>query len=142
MELSAIEKTALAGFLILGDADAAYCCINHDSNATGENLHRMALRWLRKAESKDFIDSQRAILQSKAIKAVTDENDLTVRDNLLKELQIQYRAATTPKEKTDILARIADIQQMKKVEQAEEQKRVFFYLPKKECEGCPFFNAE
>lgn len=138
--LSAIEKTALAGFLILGDADAAYCCINHDSSATGENLHRMALRWLRRAESKEFIDSQRAILQSKATKKETaDPTDLTDRDNLLRELIIQYRSETTPKLKADILTKISDILNFKKLQDLkDEEKRVYYYLPRLECEGCPF----
>ena len=139
-DLSAIEKTALAGYLLLGDADAAYQCINHDSTATGENLHRMALRWLRQPKSKDFLDSQRAILQSKATKKeAADPTDLTDRDNLLRELIIQYRSETTPKLKADILTKISDILNFKKLQDLkDEEKRVYYYLPRLECEGCPF----
>lgn len=137
--LSPIEKVALSGYLLTNDIDSSYECVNHDSNAMPDIRHRMALRWLRSEKCKNYLDDQRAILQNKAISTVTDDNDLTDRSNLLRELQVQYRAASTPKEKSDILSRIADIQQMKKLQDAKEQEQlVHFYLPRPECEGCPF----
>lgn len=67
-----------------------------------------------------------------------DTPDLTDRDNLLRELQLQYRTATDPKSKADILNKIADICKMKQAETpTEEEDRVHYYLPMK-CGICPY----
>jgi hypothetical protein len=147
-ELTMGEKTILAGFMIVGDADAAYKLLNPDSKSDSGIFHKMALRWVRQPNCKKFLDAQRLLLSDIAKKEYKelrkeypDDLDLTDRNNLLNELQLQYRAAGSVKEKSDILARIADITRMKQLDdKAEQEERVHFYLPLKECENCPHKN--
>jgi hypothetical protein len=145
-ELNQSEKTVLAGYLLIGDIDAAYRLLNPDSKSDDAIFHRMALRWVRQPNCKKFLDAQRLLLSDRAKKEYnelkkSDPNDLdlTDRNNLLNELQLQYRAAGSIKEKSDILARIADITRMKQLDdKAEQEERVHFYLPRKECSNCPY----
>jgi uncharacterized protein (DUF924 family) len=147
-ELSMSERTALAGYLLIGDVDAAYRLLNPDSKSDDVIFHRMALRWVRQPNCKKYLDAQRLLLSDRAKKEYQElrkedpnDLDLTDRNNLLNELQLQYRAAGSVKEKSDILARIADITRMKQLDdKAEQEERVHFYLPLKECENCPHKN--
>lgn len=145
-ELNLSEKTALAGYYLVGDIDAAYKLINQNSDATDEMFHRMAKRWVRQNKCAKYIQDLSAIQTGRAEKELSKKdkygidknNDLTDKNVLLRELQIQYRAAGTAKEKSDILVKIADIQQMKKtMELSEKEERVHYYLPLLECEHCP-----
>ena len=61
-ELNQSEKTVLAGYLLIGDIDAAYRLLNPDSKSDDAIFHRMALRWVRQPNCKKFLDAQRLLL--------------------------------------------------------------------------------
>jgi hypothetical protein len=144
-ELSQIEKTALAGYMIVGDEDAAYQCVNPDSKSDKIIFHRMSLRWLRDKRCVSFMNDQRTLMQARArkelekqIKSNPSGKDLTNKGNVIEELQVLYNAETNAKAKSDILMKIADLERMKQETPKEEEERVHYYLPRKECENCPY----
>jgi hypothetical protein len=148
-ELSQIEKTALAGYMVIGDIDAAYSCINKNSKANGEMFHKMALKWSRNELCKKFMDNQRVLNEKKARDEYEDKikkqkgdpktigKDLTDKQNVITELQILYNAEGNSKTKSDILMKIADLERMKNESPKEEENRVHYYIPLKQCEHCP-----
>ena len=148
-ELSPIEKVALCGYLLTNDIDSSYKCIHKDSKASIEIQHRMALRWLRDPKCTAFLSQQRTLLEKKAreeleraIKENPHGKDLTDKGNVIQELQILYSAETNAKVKADILMKIADLERMKQETPKEQEELVHFYLPRPECEGCPFSKEE
>lgn len=136
-DLTAAEKVAIGGYLITGDLLTAYTLLRPNSKANKDSQQRQAARWLRQPDCTAYLADIRAA-QARRIREDTDTPDLTDRDNLLSELQQQYRAATDIKTRTDILARISDICKMKQAETpTEEENRVHYYLPMK-CGQCPY----
>jgi hypothetical protein len=150
-KLTPVEMTALAGYMILNDVDAAYRCVN-DSESDGEIFHRMALRWVRRDLSVQFMKEQQTLMESKARKdledniarqkdgSTSDDNDLTDKANVIRELQVLYKAEQNPKQKSEILMKIADLERMKNESTKEQEKLVHFYIPLRECKHCPHYS--
>jgi hypothetical protein len=67
------------------------------------------------------------------------QKDYRNKDILIEELSIQADCATSPKEKSDILMKIADLQRMKQDETKDEEELVHFYLPLT-CEKCSLYR--
>lgn len=65
--------------------------------------------------------------------------DLKSKDGMIDALAEQAREASDPKQKADILMKIADLQRMKQDENTEKEKLVHYYLPLR-CEVCPWKN--
>lgn len=62
--------------------------------------------------------------------------DLRSKDGVIDAMQTEYETATDPKQRTDILNKIADLQQLKKDEDKEREKLVHYYIALR-CEQCP-----
>ena len=98
-----------------------------------DNLHRLALRWLRQEEIKTYLEERRAVIYTRTEKVsdLTKEDVTTLverykdKDYILLEL-VKAQATLTGKDKVDVLNRIADLQQMKKNEEKKEDDRVHF----------------
>jgi hypothetical protein len=138
------EKFCLDAYIVNGNADIAYTLSREKPPTATENLHRLALRWLRKPEVKTYLEERRAVIYNRSEK-VTDmeKEDLKElvdlykdKDYIIAEL-VKTQAGLSGKEKADILNRIADLQQMKKNEEKKEDERVHFYLPLPLCDNCP-----
>jgi hypothetical protein len=138
------EKFCLDAYIVNGNADIAYTLSREKPPTATENLHRLALRWLRKPEVKAYLEERRAVIYSRSEK-VTDmeKEDLKQlvdaykdKDYIIAEL-VKTQASLSGKEKADILNRIADLQQMKKEENKIDEDRVHFYLPLPLCDNCP-----
>lgn len=56
---------------------------------------------------------------------------------MIEALSRQVRDTDDPKQKADILMKIADLQRMKQDENTEKEKLVHYYLPLR-CEVCPW----
>lgn len=138
------EKFCLDAYIINRDADTAYTLSREKPPTATNNLHRLALRWLRQEEVKTYLEERRAVIYTRTEK-VTDMAKEDVQDlvNLYKDKDfiiaelVKTQASLSGKEKADILNRIADLQQMKKNEEKKEDERVHFYLPLPTCEDCP-----
>lgn len=66
-------------------------------------------------------------------------HDLKSKEGMIDALAEQAGEAADPKQKADILMKIADLQRMKQDENTEKEKLVHYYLPLR-CEVCPWKN--
>jgi hypothetical protein len=139
------EKFCLDAFIVNGNADIAYTLSREKPPTATDNLHRLALRWLRKPEVKTYIEERRAVIYNRSEKVSDMEKEdvkqlvdaYKDKDFIIAEL-VKAQAGLSGKEKADILNRIADLQQMKKNEEKKEDERVHFYLPLEVCDDCKF----
>ena len=139
------EKFCLDAFIVNGNADIAYTLSREKPPTATDNLHRLALRWLRKPEVKTYIEERRAVIYNRSEKVSDmEKEDLKQlvdlykdKDYIIAEL-VKTQASLSGKEKADNLNRIADLQQMKKNEEKKEDERVHFYLPLPTCDNCQF----
>ncbi len=139
------EKFCLDAYIINKDADTAYTLSREKPPTATDNLHRLALRWLRQEEIKTYLEERRAVIYTRTEKVsdLTKEDVTTLverykdKDYILLEL-VKAQATLTGKDKVDVLNRIADLQQMKKNEEKKEDDRVHFYLPLPTCDDCQF----
>lgn len=141
--LSDIEKFCLDAYIFNSEnLHLAYRLSRKVEVTATDNLHRLALRWLRTPDVKEYIENRRILLQEKAAKP--DDPDRPKnrgKDDIVAELNILANATKDPKQKTEILMKLADLQQMKKDKtQDEEDTTVHFYLPIS-CYQCPLFLA-
>lgn len=65
--------------------------------------------------------------------------DLKSKEGMIDALSEQVKNADDPKQRADILMKIADLQRMKQDENTEKEKLVHYYLPLR-CEECPWKN--
>ena len=99
-----------------------------------ENLHRLALRWLRDPDVKAYVEEKRVIIADKVEKKSSmPEQGANVnrdKDDVVRELNLLADQAKDPKLKSELLLRLADLQQMKKdpVDETEDNT-VHYYLP-------------
>lgn len=63
------------------------------------------------------------------------------KDWFIGEMYIQAMRAKEGTERATILAKMADLKQIKKAEEKEEEKRLTYYLPLR-CEICPWKNKD
>ena len=108
-----------------------------------ENLHRLALRWLRSPDVKAYVEEKRVIIADKVEKkfSVPEQNAYREKEDIVRELNILADITKDPKQKTEILMKLADLQQMKKdpVEETEDNT-VHYYLPLT-CHKCSLYIA-
>lgn len=141
--LSDIEKFCLDAYIFNSEnLHLAYRLSRRGEVTATDNLHRLALRWLRTQDVKEYIDNRRILLQEKAAKPDDpDKPKNRGKDDIVAELNILANATKDPKQKTEILMKLADLQQMKKDKtQDEEDNTIHFYLPIS-CHQCPLFLA-
>lgn len=138
------EKFCLDAYIINNDADLAYTLSREKPPTATDNLHRLALRWLRNPEVKTYIEERRAVIYTRTEKVSDMEkediqelvNQYKDKDFIIAEL-VKTQASLQGKEKADILTRIADLQKMKQEEKREDD-RVHYYLPLEVCDDCKF----
>lgn len=144
-KLSDKEKFCLDAYIVNGEADMTYTLSREKPPTATENLHRLALRWLRRPEIKTYLEERRAVIYTRSEKVSDmEKEDLKQivdaykdKDYIIAEL-VKTQAGLSGKEKADILNRIADLQQMKKEENKIDEERVHFYLPLPTCDDCQF----
>lgn len=131
------EEFCLDAYLINKDADMAYLMSRSKETSTNdaEIIHKMALRWLRRDDVQKYLKDRQSIF-------LNDANDmdgvgLRNKDDIVRELNVLASATKDPKQKTEILLKLADLQQMKKEKVANEEMRLKYYLPLR-CEICPW----
>lgn len=131
------EEFCLDAYLINKDADMAYLMSRSKETSTNdaEIIHKMALRWLRRDDVQKYLKDRQSIF-------LNDANDmdgvgLRNKDDIVRELNVLASASKDPKQKTEILLKLADLQQMKKEKSVDEEPRLTYYLPLR-CEICPW----
>lgn len=139
--LTNIEKFCLDAYLLNGDVDQAYTLSRRSRIKTGSqvNIHRMALRWLRSPDVKKYLDERRILLQDRVSESDKPKSGRRDKDAIVSELNILADATKDPKQKTEILMKLADLQQMKKdTTKEEEDNTIHYYLPIN-CSSCELY---
>jgi len=141
--LTAAEQFCLNGYLMTKDVDEAYLLSREKkTTATPDNIHRLALRWLRSKPCKEYLCKRRKLILSEVSNTSNDEakpkKNYRDKDTLIDELTILAEASTNPKEKAQILGQIADLMQLKKEESKEDKELTHFYLPIT-CKRCSLY---
>ena len=135
--LSDKERFCLDAYIINKDADLAYLLSRtKQSICSRENLHRMALKWLRSTEVKIYIDNRQQVLYDNIQIHKTKNRD---KSDVINELNTLASSTSDVKLKADILKQITDLQQMKKDEtKGEEDNTIHYYLPLS-CHNCNLY---
>lgn len=135
--LTDIERFCLDGWLMNHNADLAYM-LSRDKpiTATPENVHRLALRWLRTDYVKEYLEERGAIAIAQA---ETDEQTTNRRkSDIVRELNILANSCNDPKQRTEILLKLADLQKMKDDVTKDDVELVHFYVPI-QCYNCSLY---
>ena len=136
------EKFCLNGYVLTKDADIAYQLSRPKPTEVKDKeiLHKMALRWLRKKEVKEYLDEVFAISFHQS-KENTATRNFRKKEDVVAELNQLATSVKEPKLKAEILLKLADLQQMKKEEDKEDKETIHFYLPIS-CHMCDLYNRE
>ena len=131
--LSERERFCVDAVLFNSDnADLAYILSREKPyQGSKDNLHRLALRWLRSPEVKAYIDEKRVVIADKAEKkfSTPEQNANREKEDIVRELNILADITKDPKQKTEILMRLADLQQIKRDPVDDTEDTVHYYLP-------------
>lgn len=135
--LSDIEKFCLDAWMMNHNADLAYTLSRGKPiTATPGNLHRLALRWLRSDHVKEYLEERGAI----AIAQAENDEQTTNRrkSDIVRELNILANSCNDPKQRTEILLKLADLQRMKEDANKDDTELVHFYVPI-QCHNCSLY---
>lgn len=125
--LNEIERFCLAGFFVTRDADMAYKLSRKQKPcATDDNIHRLALRWVRSDDAKKYLDELAAVNIQKADNENNENRDKAA---IIRELNTLASSTHDTKLRAELLMRLADMERMKDKESEEEDTTIHYYLP-------------
>ena len=145
-KLTEKERFCLDAYLFNGDnLDLAYVMSrNNPYQGSRENLHRLALRWLRSPDVKAYVEEKRVIIADKIEKRFSvPEQGANVnrdKDDVIRELNFLIDQSKDPKLRSELLLKLANLQEMKKDIVEEEDTTVHYYLPLT-CNKCSLYIA-
>lgn len=136
--LTDVEKFCLDAWMTNKNADLAYTLSRGKPiTATPDNLHRLALRWLRSDHVKEYLEERGAVIISEG--AVDGQPKNRAKEDIVKELNILANSCKDAKQRTEILLKLADLQRMKDEPNKEkEPELVHFYVPI-QCHNCNLY---
>jgi hypothetical protein len=151
-DLTIEERICLHSFFVdPGTLDEAYHLCHQGSKATGDYIHVMALRWVRKGSpQRAYLDSlnKKLVIVGRKDKngspdksAESDYIDFSQKDNVIMALSKSANEEPDSLKRTKILATIADLQRMKQDENKDDKELIHFYLPLT-CKRCNLYCAE
>jgi hypothetical protein len=151
-DLTIEERICLHSFFVdPGTLDEAYHLCHQGSKATGDYIHVMALRWVRKGSpQRAYLDSlnKRLVIVGKLDKdgskdKSSEDNyiDFSQRNNVIEALSKSANEETDSLRRTKILSEIADLQRMDKDENKDDKELIHFYLPLT-CKRCNLYCQE
>lgn len=136
--LSKAEKICLAGYYLTHDVDTAYRLSREGKQMTdkADILHKMALRWARSKTAKDFLSD----LANVQLGQSADAHNRSKSD-IVKELNQLANKTSDPKQRTDILLKLADLERMKeeKPTAEDDEPKIRYHLPVRyptSCKDC------
>jgi hypothetical protein len=127
--LNEIERFCLAGFFITHDADMAYKLSRKQKPcATDDNIHRLALRWVRCDDAKKYLDELAAVNIQKVEKNNNENRDKAA---IIRELNTLASSTHDAKLRAELLMRLADLERMKdkESEESKAENLIHYYLP-------------
>lgn len=138
-KLTDLEKFALIGWIYTKDTKNAYeASRKMKLTCTPESLVAQSSKWLNLPKCQAFIEVEQA-RRFKAVELDSSENGTRSREDVIRELNLLANQETEPKRKSEILMKLADLEQMKKTEDAPESEQIKYYLPLK-CSQCVLYK--
>lgn len=136
--LTDIEKFCLDAWMTNKNSDLAYSLSRGKPiTATPDNLHRLALRWLRSPHVKEYLEERGAVIISEG--ATDGQLQNRQKDDIVRELNILANSCKDAKQRTEILLKLADLQRMKDAPNKDnEPELVHFYVPI-QCHNCNLY---
>lgn len=136
--LTDIEKFCLDAWMMNHNADLAYSLSREKPiKSTPENLHRLALRWLRSDHVKEYLEERGAISISQAEAEGQPVN--RQKTDIIRELNALANSCKDAKQRTEILLKLADLQRMKEDNShKDETELVHFFVPI-QCHNCSLY---
>lgn len=127
-ELSPLEKFCLDAYLTNGDARLAYMLSRKEPEQTANDnsLKVLVSRWIGGEKVRDYLALRRTATTADA---EAQEIANRTRDDTISELNRLATASTNPKEKSQILLALADLQKWKREEDSGKEKQMQFYIP-------------
>jgi hypothetical protein len=151
-DLTIEERICLHSFFVdPGTLDEAYHLCHQGSKATGDYIHVMALRWVRKGSpQRAYLDSLNKKLVivgklnqdgSKDTTAESNYVDFSQKDNVIMALSKSANEEVDGLRRAKILSEISDLMRMDKDENKDDKELIHFYLPLT-CKRCNLYCAE
>lgn len=138
-KLTDLEKFALIGWIYTKDTKNAYeASRKMKLTCTPESLVAQSSKWLNLPKCQAFIEVEQA-RRFKAVELDSNESETRSREDVIRELNLLANQETEPKRKSEILMKLADLEQMKKTEEAPESEQIKYYLPLK-CSQCQLYK--
>lgn len=140
-KLTDLEKFALIGWIYTKDTKNAYeASRKMKLTCTPESLVAQSSKWLNLPKCQAFLEVEQA-RRFKAVELDSNESGTRSREDVIRELNLLANQETEPKRKSEILMKLADLEQMKKTEEAPEKDHIKYYLPLK-CTQCQLYKNE
>ena len=137
-KLSDLERFALIGYLYTNDRINAYIASRGKKlTANKSSLNVQSSRWINSPECQSFLEVERA-RRFTAIEQSTTDTDTRSKDDVIRELNLLATQETEPRRKSEILMKIADLQQMKQQADELEESKITYYMPLK-CSKCVLY---
>jgi hypothetical protein len=151
-DLTIEERICLHSFFVdPGTLDEAYHLCHQGSKATGDYIHVMALRWVRKGSpQRAYLDSLNKKLVivgklnqdgSKDTTAESNYVDFSQKDNVIMALSKSANEEVDGLRRAKILSEISDLMRMDKDENKDDKELIHFYLPLT-CKRCSLYCQE
>lgn len=138
--LTEVEKFCLDAWMSNKNADLAYSLSREKPiNATPENLHRLALRWLRSDHVKEYLEERGAVIIAQAETDNQPKN--RQKDDIVRELNVLANSCKDAKQRTEILLKLADLQRMKDAPAKDEEPDLIHYYLPLSCKNCSLYQA-
>lgn len=119
------EKFCLAGFYLTRNADLAYqLSRNKPLTANDDSMHRQANRFVSSRMAKEYLAGiAGASLNQSADVSKRSKSDIVI------ELNKLASQTSDPRQRTDILLKLADLERMKDDKPVEKDDRIHYFLP-------------
>lgn len=138
-KLSDLERFCLIGYIYTKDATSAYIASRGKKlTASPKSLTVQVSRWLNSPEVQAFIEVERS-RRFAAISLESVDTDNRSKDDVIRDLNILATQESEPRRKSEILMKIADLQQMKKQEESDKESLVKYFMPLK-CNQCVLYK--
>ena len=137
-KLSDREKFCLDAYLQNNNAELAYLCSRKgNTKANAASLKSLVSRWINSPEVQAYITLEK---ERKYTQLNLESKENRSKESVVTELNILASQTADPKQKGEILMKLADLQNFKKQEDEKAESRITYYMQVK-CSNCPIYKA-
>lgn len=138
-KLSDREKFCLDAYLQNNNAELAYLCSRKgNTKANAASLKSLVSRWINSPEVQAYITLER---ERKYTQLNMESKENRSKEDVATELNIIATQTNDPKQKAEILMKLADLQNFKKKEDERAESKITYYMQVK-CSNCPIYKEK